>query len=571
MARETMAQYLLFVEYITLLPQPIRLILVSIASLVLLLVSTRIYTTIRYRRALSQHLSPLKTERALPPPHIPYTIPFLGSAISFLSPPKPGQFFTELVKYHPRETGACTLLLGGQETHILFSPTAVQALFKAKSTSRDDFNYQALQNSFGVSRDDCAKFYGTDMHLRKKVFENVELDPNHLAEKIAHEKLLRTDAVNDITSEFVNTLGRFVDNELVQEGETLETGFFSWLRSPLFVGSVFALMGSRLLEVYPSLEHDFFEFDTMILSLFFGLPKALTPTCYRTRDRTIDGILKWHEMMEKEGSLPADPDGDVAWEPDWGNRLNRARQYFYRDVGMSKRGRASLDLGLLFALLSNAVPTTGWVIMHLLNPTGDKTLLPRVMDELQTARREDGSLDIPTLVSLPLLQSIFQETLRLYTDVLVTRTILEDMTLPNEGKGNILMKKGSVVIAPSWLGHYDGEVWGSDTHRYDTFYAERFLTTNAQGKKTFTMNGTNGKLFPFGGGKSMCPGRVFAKQEVFASVALILLNFEFEVLGFVDVKGKPSGEFPGLKDAYSGSGVMGMDGDIRVKIKRRNH
>lgn len=566
---EKMGQTNPLVEYITILPQPIRLILAPIVLLAITLVSTRVYTTIQYRRALAQHLSPQKGDKPLPPPRIPYTIPFLGSATAFLSAPKPGQFFTELFRQHPRETGACTLLLGGQETHILFSPNAVQALFKAKNTSRDQFNYQVLQNSFAVSREDCARFYGTDIHLRRKEYEKPELDPVHLAEKINHEKLLRADAVNEITAEFVKSLERFVSSELVQEGETLETGLYSWLRRPLFEASVYALMGSRLLEIYPDLEHDFFKFDVIMLSLFFGLPKALVPNSFRIRDKALHGILKFHEIMEKEGSLPLDPDGKIAWEPNWGNRLNRARQVFYRNVGLTESGKASLDLGILFGLLSNAVPTVGWVIMHLLDPKGDRTVLPRVMEELKTVRRADGSLDIPSLISLPLLQSIFQEILRLYTDNLVTRTILEDIVLPNEGNGNILIKKGSIVMAPSWIGHYDGEAWDNETHRHDTFYAERFLTTNAQGKQTFTMSGTNGKLFPFGGGKSICPGRVFAKQEVLASIALVLLNFEFEVLGFVDLEGKSRDEFPGFMDAYSGTSIVAMDGDIKVRVKRR--
>ena len=58
--------------------------------------------------------------------------------------------------------------------------------------------------------------------------------------------------------------------------------------------------------------------------------------------------------------------------------------------------------------------------MNILNPNGGSSLLPRVLEELRQAEKPDGSLDIPTLVSQPLLQSIWNETLRVYTDVLVS-------------------------------------------------------------------------------------------------------------------------------------------------------
>ncbi|KAK3076367.1 hypothetical protein LTS18_013214, partial [Coniosporium uncinatum] len=57
-------------------------------------------------------------------------------------------------------------------------------------------------------------------------------------------------------------------------------------------------------------------------------------------------------------------------------------------------------------------------------------------------------------------------------------------------------------------------------------------------------------------------------QEVLASVAMVLLEFEFEPVGFVDMKGNAGG-FPGLSNQYAGAGVVAIGGDMRVKIKRR--
>lgn len=89
--------------------------------------------------------------------------------------------------------------------------------------------------------------------------------------------------------------------------------------------------------------------------------------------------------------------------------------------------------------------------------------------------------------------------MRLYVDVLVTREVLDDFTLPIDDKGHqVLVKKHDTIIAPSWLGHRDDTVWTSQP--VDKFYPDRFIKKDEKtGKDMFTMVGTNGKLFPFGG------------------------------------------------------------------------
>ena len=67
----------------------------------------------------------------------------------------------------------------------------------------------------------------------------------------------------------------------------------------------------------------------------------------------------------------------------------------------------------------------------------------------------------------------------------------------------------------------------------------------------------------------MCPGRVFAKQEVLAAVAMILLKFEFDVKGFVDEKGRKANGFPGLRRGFLGSSVMLPGGDLIVDVRPR--
>ena len=416
------------------------------------------------------------------------------------------------------------------------------------------------------------KYHGTDERdVVRPGTENLEI-----AERVNLETILSTGAVNELTAEFLAQFRRRVDDlgrwaEGVGEGGEIE--LLKWLRRDMFEASGRALLGEKVFEYYPTFGAEFWEFEKNMLSLFFGLPEFMVPAAVKARDDGVKGLMKWHEGMAKEGLDDiVDSAGDVSWEPNYGSRANRARQEMYDKFGLSTRARAGFDLGFTFGLASNAIPATGWMLLHILDPEADKTIHPRVMAELQSAQLPDGTLNLPILFALPLLQSIFHEVLRLYTDVLVSRILEKDHTLPISTLHNrkILLKKDTLAFAPSWPGQRDPAVWDGEKPS-GVFYHERFLTTDPEtGKDVFTTSGTAGRFFPFGGGKSVCPGRVFAKQEILAATALMLLELDIEVLGFVDGKGKASGKFPGLRDGFGGSGIILQDGDLRLKVKKRS-
>jgi cytochrome P450 len=130
-----------------------------------------------------------------------------------------------------------------------------------------------------------------------------------------------------------------------------------------------------------------------------------------------------------------------------------------------------------------------------------------------------------------------------------------------------------MIMAPSWLSHRNPEHFAKP----DAFDPARFLVDDPEtGKMKFSTAGLTGKFFPFGGGHYMCPGRTFAKQEVLSAVAVLLLNFDIEFVEFV----KPSGSgytsagqsadgFPKLKNGFAGNVVVGLDGDVKIKMRKK--
>lgn len=536
-----------------------NLLLVAPTVVLVLLASTYVWTSIRYKLALRGAKSLHE------PAHLPYLIPWLGSSLDFLNPTV-GGFYSKLFARHPRDMGACTVLLGGESRHLLNSPRAVQAMFKLKNeiANRDGMNRNIMLNCCGMSAEDYVK-YGP------------AFPQDH---QLSHEYLLRQTNANELGVEFArcyrDVLLSGVRAMRQNDEPRRQADLYSWLSTNMFQASVTTYMGELILKSYPDFAKDFATWDRGFLDLMFGLGKFMAPEAYAAREKAITGMTKWIQAMDErtEGKCPDPNSPDVPWEPNWGSRLSRGRQALWHELGLSQRGRASAELGLSFGLNSNAIPATGWMLMHILDPqTPD--LLPRVRAEIKPAvivnADESITLDIQKLASQPLLQSIFHETLRCYTDVLVTRELFEDVKLPldddKDSPRSVLLKKGSTVMAPSLMTHWDPTYYLDPPA--DVFHAERFLApANAEKKETgeyvFSTAAAGNRMWPWGGGKTICPGRLFAKQEALAAVALTLMSFEIEPVD------KTSYKIPGLAKAKPGSGSLCPGGDVKVWLKPRS-
>ncbi|KAK8085446.1 cytochrome P450 [Apiospora hydei] len=406
------------------------------------------------------------------PPILPHTIPWLGHVFGFLTP-VPGLFFRKLLSWYPRDHGGASMKLAGRDVRLIFSTTAVQALMKAKTdvANSDIMIKDMICKGLGLSAQDYAKYVGHGRHLEH------EVSSKHLLRPTGADVLLRS-------------FSRFMKAGVMEESTRLagagdsKTGetvvLFPWLRSFMFKASATSFFGEHLFKEYPALMSDFWEFEPMFLDLLFGVPKFVNSVPHTLQKKVHRGMTAWVEANDRAmGDKVPSPDvPDVDWEPRWGSRLVRAREALFKSLGISAAGRASFELGMMFALNANAVPASGWLLIHILDPrTPD--ILPRIMEEIQEAvdvGDASGALDfdLSTLLNQPLLQSMFHEVLRLYVDVLITRGVYQDMKLPTEdGQRKLLLKKGTVAMAPSYVNHYDPNGYAGAP--VDEFDGERFL------------------------------------------------------------------------------------------------
>lgn len=179
--------------------------------------------------------------------------------------------------------------------------------------------------------------------------------------------------------------------------------------------------------------------------------------------------------------------------------------------------------------------------------------------------------------------------------------------------GRWLFKTGDLIFLCSQTAARNKDLWNDGTekepHPLDEFWAERFLvypddpasgpvkkkwpspsspsnpdeaaldkqtpkpktpattaaatsSSNKQGKPQFSLSGLAGGFVPFGGGVRMCPGRFFAKNEILASLAMLVTNYDFELR-------TPEGWKPEPDMSYYLVGALPPKGEIPFRVRRR--
>ena len=240
---------------------------------------------------------------------------------------------------------------------------------------------------------------------------------------------------------------------------------------------------------------------------------------------------------------------------------------------------------------SNSIPAAFWFLYEIFR---DPVLLNRVRTEVEEARIPSDDPDAPPkfdvtiLGSCPILQSVYAETLRLRTAILVTR-------MPERADfrlGDYVFPRKNLLAVASQTAHMDSDVWNTgtanDPHPLKDFWAERFLIhpgapgsgplkhakaqrpqasmpeipESQKDKPRYSVEGLSGAWIPYGGGQTLCPGRHYAKQEMLLTFAILATAFDIEIL-----------HEPGVQTnsnmRYFGLGVLPPKDKTPFRIRRR--
>lgn len=172
-----------------------------------------------------------------------------------------------------------------------------------------------------------------------------------------------------------------------------------------------------------------------------------------------------------------------------------------------------------------------------------------VRQEIAPAFQGDKLIDASYLFEkTPKLETIWHETLRMYSHATSARAIKQDTMI-----GGRILRRGHRIMIPNRVLHFDKQVWGPDA---DSFQPQRFENKSNDLTKSQSWR-------PFGGGKSLCTGRYVARHVSFMFVAILLRRFDVVMIG--------NPKFP---TGDTGKPVLGMmsikdDEDYLVEIRER--
>ncbi|KAJ4499391.1 cytochrome P450 [Lentinula lateritia] len=193
------------------------------------------------------------------------------------------------------------------------------------------------------------------------------------------------------------------------------------------------------------------------------------------------------------------------------------------------------DEDVISRIIWNSTQTTStavtWALYAL---TQDKEIQCKLREELLRVSTESPSMDI--LNSLPYLDAVVRETLRVYSPVTGTeRVAMKDDILPlgvpftdknGEVHNDIRVRKGDLFNIPVLAVNRSKALWGEDAR---DFKPERWLTPGGVPGAVSSIPGVWGNMLSFLGGAHACIGYRFSLVEMKALLFVLIRAFEFEL------------------------------------------
>lgn len=436
------------------------------------------------------------------------------------------------------------------------------------------------------------KLWKDDSGFLPKPHPNSNTAPNNRIDAIIHQlahDFLLSPRSSQIADRFSNLLEKRLSGLPIGSQWVGMDDLMEFFQLQMTSANIEALYGPILQSEQPTLCEDFWLFNRHIGALCKQFPKWTVnwtvPQACAARARILRTIKHWQSrMLGKSNSDEKLP--DAYWNADfirkWHDKLTGMD-------GFDENAVASLYFSMLWVSNVNIIPCAFWTALELYRD-------PRTLAEARTSATRCMSApvsdalsplpSIPDLTKDPLLQSVFAEALRLRTHAYITRYFSHKSVVV--GKEWLIPQK-KICLLSTMPAHHDETIWNTYNGRFplETFWARRFIidpedpmsgpikpearsqtrrsradsVTGEGTQLTFSTEGLSASWIPFGGGPRACPGRHVGKQQVLATIALLIQQFDIEILA-----DEPAWE---MDESGYGPGVQRPVAKVPFRIRRR--
>ncbi|RYP77947.1 hypothetical protein DL771_000806 [Monosporascus sp. 5C6A] len=462
------------------------------------------------------------------PPLAPQSIPIVGHLVG-LSRSK-FNYYVDL----SQQTGSpiFTMSLPGQKMYVVTSPELIQTVQKQHKT----LAFPPIEAKF------ASKVCGASRDTQAILAKNVNGDEGDFGLSMESYAAMRAalkpgSQLDDMNRIMIQEIAKSLDLLQPAKGESRHVGMYAWLRDAVTTATTRSVYGPMNPYDDKAIADAFWEFESGLMSILVGFLPSITarkPVAARTK------VAKAFEAYYKAGGVQK------------ASVLAQKRYQVEIDNNVPLEDIARYEVGGSIAILVNTAPSAFWTLLLLHSHPG---LLDDIRNEIDacTETTENGStiktIDITTLKeSCPLLLSSYQEVLRYRSMGTSVREVMEDTYLDQW-----FLKKGAMLQMPSRIVHQDANLWGSDVTEFNP---RRFLPGEKKNRPSDVC------FRAFGGGKTLCPGRHFATNEILAVVAVFIARLDMK-------PAKGDWKFPTTANTNVAAVVMEPDDDIQVEIKAR--
>lgn len=235
------------------------------------------------------------------------------------------------------------------------------------------------------------------------------------------------------------------------------------------------------------------------------------------------------------------------------------------EMGVSEEMQARALALQLWATQGNMGPTAFWLLLFLLkNPEALAAVheeLKRVVWQAEKPVLQMTTLPQKILDSMPVLDSVLNETLRLTAAPFITREVMADLALPMADGREFSLRRGDrLLLFPFLSPQKDPEIYTEP----EVFKYDRFLNPDGSEKKDFYKDGKRLKNYnmPWGAGHNQCLGKSYAINSIKQFVALVLTHFDLEL-------GSEDAEVPDFDLSRYGFGLMQPEEDVPIRYRTR--